>query len=85
MEPTPPFNVSKTVNEALCAALVRYAGLMALVVGQNALDGLALVREETIAHAAKAGLPKDQLDQLDKLFKKAARNAFDTVSKLSRG
>lgn len=78
MQPDQPpphsFEASKSINEALSAALVRYAGLMGAAFGQDAIDGLALVRQETLTAAQQAGMGKEQLQQLAQLFERAALN-----------
>lgn len=78
MKPAPVsrFETDKTVTEALCAALVRYTGLMSLVAGQDALDALALVRAETLEGARQAGMPAKHRERLEQLFLDAARIAL---------
>lgn len=76
MQPPEGFDDDKTVTEALSAALVRYVGLMTLVVGQDAIDALALVRDETLQSATQTGMAQSHLERLKQLFMQAAQLAL---------
>jgi hypothetical protein len=76
MQPPHGFNDDKAVTEALCAALVRYVGFMVLVSGQDALDALALVRDETLQRARQAGMLPSHNERLNQLFIQAAQLAL---------
>lgn len=82
MQPVPIFDDSKAVTKALCAAFVRYGGLMIFVAGQDALDALALVRKETLEGARQAGMAAGDLKRLEQLFLQLARLALKGSGKI---
>ena len=73
MQPAPPL-----FEEALATAFARYVSLMPLTCGQDARDGLAYVRDETLKQGKKAGMDADALRKLDGLFSHAALQGFHT-------
>jgi hypothetical protein len=84
MLPDPFFYESEAVFKLLSVAFGRFAKLMTLEAGQDALDALAVVRAETYEAAKEAGLSKEHLKHFDRIFDKVTLDAGAAFTNVPR-
>lgn len=68
--------------EALAAAFTHYAQVMVVAARQDAIDGLAVVKEETERAMLRAGLGGPSIRKIIALIDHAAARAAETLKKL---